>query len=91
MVYDFKFLVLGRLVLFENGASSRKFINFPISLQGRILEGILSMLMTASCVYLAYSEGHHAYTKYGFEEADNFSHIKPTLTQLKSLFLGKIP
>jgi len=55
MVYDFKFFVLSRLVLSKNGALARKFINFVIRLQGRILERILSMRMTASCVYLVYA------------------------------------
>jgi len=61
MVYDFTFFDLGRLVLFKNGASAKKFINFAIRLQARILERILSMRMTASCVYLVYAGGHHAY------------------------------
>jgi hypothetical protein len=64
MVHDFKFFVLGRLVLFKNGASSRKFINFAIRVQGKILERILSIRRRPSCVYLVYAENHHAYTKY---------------------------
>jgi len=55
MVYDFKFFVLGRLVLFKNGASARKFINFAIRMKSKILERILSMRMTASCIYLVYA------------------------------------
>ena len=51
---------------------------------------ILSIRRRPSGVYLAYAEGHHAYTKYEFEEPDDFNQIKPPLTQLKSL-LGKIP
>ena len=52
MVYNFKFFVLGHLVLLKNGASARKFINFAIRVRGKILERILSIRMTASCVYL---------------------------------------
>ena len=51
---------------------------------------ILSKCRRPSSVYLAYAEGHHAHTKYKFEEADDFNQIKPPLTQLKSLF-RKIP
>ena len=49
---------------------------------------ILSIRKRPPGVYLACAEGHHAYTKYEFEELDVFSQIKPPLTQLKSL-LGK--
>ena len=56
----------------------------------KTLMRILSIHRRPSGVYLAYAEGHHAYTKYEFEEADDFNQIKPPLTQLKSL-LGKIP
>ena len=62
MVYDFKFFVLGHLVLSKNGASARKFISFAIRVQDKILERILSMRMMASCVYLVYAEDHQAYT-----------------------------
>jgi len=62
MVYDFNFFVLGHLVILKNGAPARKFINFAIRLQDRILERILSMCMTAFCVYLVCAGGHHGYT-----------------------------
>jgi len=62
MVSNLNFFVLGRLVLFKNKASERKFLNFAIRVQGRILECILSMHMTASCVYLAYAGGRHAFS-----------------------------
>jgi len=66
IVYNFKFFVIGRLVLVKNGASARKFINFAICVLGKILECILSMRMTASCVYIVYAEDHQADTKYKF-------------------------
>ena len=50
---------------------------------------ILSIRRRPSGVYLAYAEGHHAYTKYEFEEADDFSQRKPPLTQIKRLLEKK--
>ena len=46
---------------------------------------ILSICRRPSVVYLAYTEGHHVYTKYEFEEAAEFSQRKPPLTQLQRL------
>ena len=57
MVNDFKSFALGRLVLFKNGAWARKFINFAIRVEDRILERILSIRMMVSCVYLVYGGG----------------------------------
>ena len=38
-----------------------------------------------SCLYLVYAERNHAYTKYEFEEADDFRRRNSPLTQLKRL------
>jgi len=51
---------------------------------------LLSICGRPSCIFLAYAEGHHVYTKNEFEEAGDFSQIKPPLTQFKSLE-GKNP
>jgi len=37
---------------------------------------ILSIRRRPSGVYLAYAEGHHAHTKYKFEEVDDFERCK---------------
>ena len=62
MVIDFKFFALGRLVLIKNGAWARKFINFAIRVEDRILERILSIRIMVSSVYLEYGGGHHAFS-----------------------------
>jgi len=51
---------------------------------------ILSIRKRLSGVYLAYAEGHQAYTKYEFEELGVFCETKPPLTPLSKLLGNKI-